>query len=118
MTPLLMLPQVACSLFMLLAMLRHYDVDGRHRLAARCSRAHIDDVARLRANVGLVEISRHGRLERIFFQIPAVCRFLTDQARAGILAVAAYSDNHQDKMNSFVGQVQVRPSACGTSGQP
>lgn len=64
--------QVACSFFMLFMMLKYYD--NTDEMARKCNRKHIKDIARLRANCGFVEISRGGKLERVFFQIPSVCR--------------------------------------------
>ena len=100
--------KVACSLFMLLMTLRHYDLDDQHRLSMKCSKKGIMDISLLRANCGFVEISRDGILERIFFQIPAVCRFLTEQAKSSISITSAEATNHQDKMLHFVRQVHGR----------
>jgi len=100
--------KVACSLFMLLMTLRHYDSEDEHQLCMKCSRKNIMDMPRLRANCGFVEISRDNKLERIFFQIPAVCRFLTPQAKSSIILTSSEASNHQDKMLHFVCQVHGR----------
>ena len=67
---------MACSLFILLSILRHYDdADGRRGLAVRVSggshagKEGVRDWRRLRANCGFVEICRDGQLERVFFQV-------------------------------------------------
>jgi hypothetical protein len=93
---------------MLVMTLRHYDFDDEHQLSSKCSRRRIEDLPRLRANCGFVEICREGRLERIFFQIPALCRFLTREAKQSIVVTSAEANNHQDKMLYFVRQAQGR----------
>ena len=70
--------------------------------------ANLRDVKRLRANCGFIEISRGGRLERCFFQIPSICRYLSDSSKANIMQKVSRGDNHQDKMLDFVFRGQVR----------
>jgi len=68
---------------------------------------YIKDINRLKGNCGFIEISRGGRLERVFFQIPSVCRYLTRHAKDNILA-KVNRDNHQDQMGDFVERGQIR----------
>lgn len=98
---------VACSLFMLFTMLQYYDEDDQHGLAAKANRKHIKDFARLRANCGFIEISRDGKLERVFFQIPSVCRYLSKASKRNIVR-KVNRDNHQDQMLDFLKRGQVR----------
>ena len=99
--------EVACSLFMLFKMLQYFDDDKVSGLASKCNKNYIYDIERLEANCGFIEISRDNRLERIFFQIPAVCRFLSHSSKQAILR-DVNRDNHQDQMLDFVKRAQVR----------
>ena len=99
--------QVACSLFMLFKMLQYFDDNKVSGLASKCNKTHIFDIERLEANCGFIEISRDNRLERIFFQIPAVCRYLSRASKTAILR-EVNRDNHQDQMLDFVERAQVR----------
>lgn len=73
---------------------QYYDEDDQHGLAAKANRKHIKDFARLRANCGFIEISRDGKLERVFFQIPSVCRYLSKASKRNIVR-KVNRDNHQ-----------------------
>jgi hypothetical protein len=96
---------VACSLFMLIKMLQYFDdnlVDG---LSTKCNSKYIRDIARLQANCGFIEICRDKRLERIFFQIPPLCRYLSRASRKALLREVERG-NHQDQMLDFVNRAQ------------
>ena len=99
--------RVACSLFMLVKMLQYFDDNKVSGLASKCRKQYIHDIERLEANCGFIEISRAARLERIFFQIPAVCRYLSKTSKTAILRELD-ADNHQDKMLQFVETAQLR----------
>eukprot|EP00960_Hanusia_phi_P040112 754256-Hanusia_phi.AAC.3 len=93
--------QVACSLFMLVVMLQYFDKEDEHDLSSKLNQEHIKDFVRLQANCGFLEISRDGKLERVFFQIPAICRHLSREAKRDVLRDLSRG-NHQDRMLELV----------------
>jgi CRP-like cAMP-binding protein len=99
--------QVACALFMLVRMLQYFDEDKLSGLSSKCNKNYIYDMERLQANCGFIEISRDNRLERIFFQIPPVCRYLSPASKNAILR-DVNRENHQDQLLDFVERAHVR----------
>jgi hypothetical protein len=99
--------EVACALFMLVRMLQYFDQDTRSGLSSKCNKNYIYDIERLEANCGFIEISRDRRLERIFFQIPPICRYLSRASKHAILR-DVNRDNHQDQLLDFVERAHVR----------
>jgi hypothetical protein len=92
---------------MLFKMLQYFDDNKVSGLKSKCNKNYIYDIERLEANCGFIEISRENRLERIFFQIPAVCRFLSKASKDAMMR-EMNADNHQDQMLEFVERAQVR----------
>jgi hypothetical protein len=76
-----------------------YDPSGalRQKLTAE----HIWDIVNLRRKVGVIEISRQGvGLEKAYFIIPEVCRYLTDQSRNN-LQLSVNRANLQTQLTGF-----------------
>ncbi|KAJ1490986.1 hypothetical protein T484DRAFT_3262606 [Baffinella frigidus] len=104
--------KVACSMYMLVMTLQYYQDDNASILGSGAGGQethsnkfqgvkNLKDLTRLRANCGFIEISRGGRLERCFFQIPSVCRYLSAMSKSNIMRKVDRV-NHQDQMLDFV----------------
>ena len=74
--------QVARFLYIIFRTLSSYESSGR--LQRLCQREHIWDLERLQEKVGVIEISRKGVLEKVYFVVPDVCQYLTELTKEDI----------------------------------
>jgi hypothetical protein len=74
--------QVARFLYIIFKTLSGYETSGR--LQRLCQREFIWDLERLQEKVGVIEISRKGVLEKVYFVIPDVCQYLTELSKEDI----------------------------------
>eukprot|EP00960_Hanusia_phi_P010731 315333-Hanusia_phi.AAC.3 len=57
------------------------EFDKSNTLHERCTEERIWDIENLRRKVGVIEISRKGVLEKAYFIIPEICKYLTEASK-------------------------------------